>query len=1432
MRCLNCQHENPVGAKFCLECGGRLALPTPVAVEPAVALPKAFAAGRYRVERFLGEGAKKRVYLARDTKLDREVALAVIKADGLDPAGRVRVEREAQAMARLGDHPHIVTVHDIGEDAGELYIVSQYMAGGSLADQTGVARLPFVDALRIAAQIASALEHAHTRGVIHRDVKPGNIWLMADGTAKLGDFGLALALDRSRMTAEGMMVGTVAYMAPEQALGGEVTARADLYALGAVLYELVTGRPVFVGDDAVAIVSQHLNTAPIDPSWHEPSVPRALEALILRLLEKDPAKRPQSAQEVSTTLASLDVSPAVAPAAPTATDPVYRRTFVGREAELRQLQAAFDAALSGHGSLVTVVGEPGIGKTSVCEQLATYAAMRGGRALVGHCYEEGSLSLPYLPFVEAMRSYVATRDADALRSELGSGASDVARIVSEVRERVDAEPAMAGDPDEARYRLLQAVTTFLRNAAAVAPLVIVLEDLHDADRGTLDMLTHVARSLEGARLLIIGTYRDVEVDRTHPLSAALAELRRLAGFARIALRGLSIDEVQRMLAAIARRDVPWSLAESVHRSTEGNPLFVQEVMRHLAEEGLLGRDGSGARALTDSQLAASIPEGLRDVIGRRLSRLSAECNRVLAIAAVIGREFRLDTLCAIATVSEDAVISALEEAVRVAVLVEEARGSLVRYRFAHAFFRQTLYEESIAPRRIRIHQQVARALESQYAARLDEHAAELADHFSYSSDPADLAKAVRYGELAASRASAVSAYTEAVHHLERALQVQEVLDPDDRAKRCDLLLALGGALLPAGEPQRTVDTIGPEAFALAEALADSGRAARSAHLVCTTLGAMSAGLQFGTAQAGVWLERAERYSAPRSVDRVWADLWSGVRLGYDGAVAEAQERIANALALARELDEPAAEGQAAYLYTSWCRSPGRLDEMLALARERLARLPTGMTAHWLAQILVAFMDCIRASGARREADASLHLLEELAARSRDPQAELMLERSRAQQAILAGDLERALEIATQMRLRAEQLGLGVWALFAAAPADFAAALLGKPSPLLEVRLQLPEASSVGPRSVSAALYLARAGRADEARSRLLPMLDLDWAGPGLPVLYLMGMLETALLIRERNAAAVLAEWLAPAAVLSHVNDSCPARLLGGAASLLGKSEQARAYYLQALERAGAIDSRPELALTHLELAELLLEQIPSERDEAKRQLEIAIPELRAMKMQPALERALRHKLALQGVGSADLTTSIDAVAKSIAGRRPELGASIAPDGTVTLMFSDMEDFTRMTERLGDREAYRVIQEHNRIVREQLAAHRGHELELQGDGFLLAFALPEQGVRCAIAIQRAFAAYSAAHAEQPIRVRIGLHRGEAIKDRDKFFGRTVILAARIAAQARGGEILISSALAEAAASASELGLGPARELELKGIAEPQAVRALLWEQTSV
>jgi len=1338
--------------------------------------PASFVNGRYTVQRFLGEGGKKIVYLAHDTVLDRDVAFALIKTDGLDETARQRIAREAQAMGRLGSHPHIVTVFDLGEEPGphpgplpilgvgeraplslagegqgegetraatrprglgQPYMVTELMGGGDvegLIERAPEHKLPLAQALQIAEQVCAGLEFAHERGIVHRDLKPGNVWLTSSEqratgnesppVAKIGDFGLAVAIDRSRLTQAGMMVGTVNYMPPEQAMGGEVTPRSDLYSLGAMLYEMVTGRPPFVGDDAVAIIGQHLNTPPVSPAWHRPDCPAGLETLILRLLEKDANKRPASASEVRVVLESVatvgtgamnraptpgataagvdSVGAGFKPARPGEAperqapydNPLYRRVFVGREAELRQLQRAFDAALSGQGGLAMVVGEPGIGKTAVCEQLATYVSLRGGRTLTGHCYEEGSLSLPYLAFVEALRGYVVSRPPEDLRKELGTAATDLARIVSDVRERLSVEPRPAGDPEEARSRLLEAVSGFLRSASTVQPLLLILEDLHRADQGTLDLLLHLARNLQGARLLVAGSYRDVEVDRSHPLSATLGELRRGSSFSRVLLRGLGTPEVQRMLAAITGAEPPGSLAETIHRQTEGNPRFVQEVVRYLVEEGHLGHGGPNPRPLPlggrgEEAIGVSamvIPEGLRDVIGRRLSRLSPDCNRVLAIAAVIGRDFGLETLQTVAGLGEEPVVSALEESVHVGVLEEQSRPGSIRYRFAHAFFRQTLYEELIAPRRLRLHQQVAAALERQYANRLEEHAAELAEHFAQSTDRDDLAKAVRYGELAAARATSVYAYGEAARHLEQALAVQDVLDPDDKAKRCDLLLALGDALVSGGDSTRAREIVAAAALSLAESFGDRARASAACRIVLRTIDLSSA--SFVAAEGQKWSELADRYADDGTLDRVAADSLLAWAAEVRGDVVQGLSRSRQAVELALRLDDPAWIVRSSLgILNGNTVPPEQHDERLALAEELSRRSLGGISATSLAHAGLFLGYVYLTWGRREEAERNWQRAREAAMRSRDAEVAFVPFDIDALVLTLDGELDQVLRSAAEIRARGaevdrrqagRQLGARV-----VRPALY---YLGRADEALPDIVEMQDLFfNRGIHAAQRSLCLAHMGREAEASDilhRMLAARDMTRLDDPTPGQVLALLLDAAVVLKDADVAKVLVARMARLAGLLYStigSAQCIGRLCGGAAALLGETEKARGYYEQAIEICTKVRFRPELALTRLELAELLLGQAgainraptsgdvissplpegegrpkrrqraqaapgggvragfkpaPTEseadlRAEALAHLDFAIGEFRGMKMQPSLERALRHKELLK-----------------------------------------------------------------------------------------------------------------------------------------------------------------------------------------------------------
>ena len=897
--------------------------------------------------------------------------------------------------------------------------------------------------------------------------------------------------------------------------------------------------------------------------------------------------------------------------------------FVGREAELRQLHNAFDSAASGAGSLAMVVGEPGIGKTTLCQQLAAHAEQRGGIALVGHCYEEGSLSLPYLAFVEAMRSYVLARDDDDLKAELGPAAADLARIVPEIPQRLQVQPTPPSDPEADRYRLFHSVGTFLRNASAVQPLLVVLEDLHDADTGTLDLITYLSRSFGDSRLLIVGTYRDVEVDRAHPLSGTLAELRRVSSFERVLLRGLNADEVHRMMTGMAGREVPWRTSEAVHRQTEGNPLFVQEVLRYLVEEDVLSSDGGPRRDETPFDMR--IPEGLRDVIGKRLSRLSQECNKVLGLAAVIGREFPVDVLQKVAGLAEDDLFSALEEAKGAAVVEERsAVGAVVSFRFTHAFFRQTLHEETIAPRRIRIHQQVARALEEHYQARPEEHAVELAEHFSYSSEASDLAKAIHFGELAADRATAVYAYTEAVGHLERALEVEDVVDSSDKTKRCDLLLALGKAVIPAGQPMRVPETIAPEALDLADAIGDRTRAFAACRMAMDGLFISSLGTLGGGPEWRPWAERADELAEPGTSERVYADIAMSQMLLVERRLSEAWELKYGALELARQLGRPEDISQSALglLSPRWAPKYQRLQSALAtelaeMAPDLLVALEADGTVRMIGFHLLA-------KGDRDRAQTVWDVIFEAADRTQDPGLLISSAFVKSAEATLDGRLEESIVIAESIATIGAAHGRDLAGGGIAAPIE--KVFLGRPREVLE-------SWELGPRDPVRAWLLAEVGLQAEAKAALKgamaeasTLLQDDEA----PTWLLAALLAAALIVNDLPTVKLAAGKLG---VLAHLSTfpglgACPALMLGRAAALLGQPDEARELFRQALELSEGIRNRPTIAFARLEMAELLLHHYPDEREEALEHLDFAITELRDMKMQPALERALALQAGL------------------------------------------------------------------------------------------------------------------------------------------------------------------------------------------------------------
>jgi len=403
-----------------------------------------------------------------------------------------------------------------------------------------------------------------------------------------------------------------------------------------------------------------------------------------------------------------------------------RPPFSGRRWELWQLEQRFEAARSGRGSLAVLIGEPGIGKTRVLEEFAARARAVGARVLWGRCFE-GRFARPFGPFAEAIATYAKESEVDTLREQLGSFGGIVAKIVPELRERLlDLPEPVALAPEEERYRLLDAVAQLLWAFARRAPLVLVVDDLHWADGTTLAMLRYLARFLRRHPVLLLGAYRDVELGRRHPLGEALTALQREVELERMALSGLDRMAVTELLEGVAKHEVQASFVEAITAQTGGNPFFLREVLLHFFEGGKFKRADCRLNSSFSIE-SMGVPDGVRQVIVRRLSRLSAEANRLLATASGCTGAFRFDVVSAAADLEGSSALDALDAALEAQLL--RATGEREVYDFPHALIRHTLYSALNPSRQMRLHRRLAEEMERRYGEHAAEHAFEIAEQW-------------------------------------------------------------------------------------------------------------------------------------------------------------------------------------------------------------------------------------------------------------------------------------------------------------------------------------------------------------------------------------------------------------------------------------------------------------------------------------------------------------------------------------------------------------------------------------------------------------------------------------------------------------------------------------------------------------------------------
>jgi class 3 adenylate cyclase len=895
---------------------------------------------------------------------------------------------------------------------------------------------------------------------------------------------------------------------------------------------------------------------------------------------------------------------------------VERDSFVGRSAESARTAAAWERARAGTPAAVLVSGEPGIGKTRLAAELARSVHRSGGCVLWGRCDDD--MVAPYQPFVEALRRYVEQAPGNEFLPELGR--AELARLIPEIAARWPnlGPPPLQSNAETERLNLFEAVWNLLAGVGRTAPVLLVIDDLHWAAKPTLLLLRHLVREQTPARLLIVATYRDSELDRTHPLSSVLADLRRQPQVERLALGGLDEAGVASYVEAAGGHELEdpgLRLAAALHAETEGNPFFVGQILRHLVESGALYQE-AGHWTSDHAIEELGLPEGIREVVGRRLSQLSETTNRVLAVAAVAGRDFELRVLEAVLGSGEPTPpLDALEEALA-ARLVLEVPGAVGRFSFTHALVRQTLYTELSAARRARLHRQVAEALEELPAATPD-RVGELAFHFAEAAATGTTDKAIAYARLAAERAATQFAHEDGVRHLERALQLLDLDGSAPGALGAELLLELSRARGASGDV--------PGAM---EAAAQAGQAAQAAGLPLVLAEAAIGRAWWAPAGVADPVSRAlldQAISFIGSDDPVWRSRLLAAlafhRAIGDRAADAARDLSSEAVALARAAgeDESLAWALTARLFTLHGEPDieQRLSVLHALSSVdvRGRSLWPGMEMQFFVQMMILRFRPLLflQTGDRPAFVAGLDALHELGQRHSYWVLHATAAMWRGMLALFDGRLADAEAHANDIVAQTQDVNfINIWA-----------AQIGyirhEQARLTELRPLLEGAAERSPALVELEIFRlfidAEVGDLPAARANLEKLASDRFAAIPRDSLWsasLSNLATAAARTGATDVAAALHELLEPFSgqlIVMSLGMACHGaadRYLGMLATVLGRYDEADRRFHDALELEGRVDSEAQQARTRVWLARLLLARGGADnRGEAADQLAVS-----------------------------------------------------------------------------------------------------------------------------------------------------------------------------------------------------------------------------------
>jgi len=756
----------------------------------------------YRLTQKIASGGMGDVYRAEDTKLGRAVAIKVLPSDKQDTIARRRFLQEAQSASAL-NHPNIVTIHAIEEADDLTFIVMEFIEGRTLKELIELeGALPLTVLLDCGIQVADALTAAHEINLLHRDIKSANILITTRGHVKVLDFGLAkivrtLANDVDKeaptlanLTDEGMVMGTVHYMSPEQTRGEVLDFRSDIFSFGSVLYEAATRSLPFAGPSMLAIMHAIAVDDPEPPSRVRPELPGEFDVIMERAMAKDKDRRYASVSEMAVALRHVRSSiTGQWPGAPIVYDrgmtDAHMSSFVGRGPELKRLEGLLQDAIEGTGRLVFITGEPGIGKTSLSDEFLRRARARYPGVLMsrGRCVEQYGTGEAYLPFLDAIGGFVHGPGREKLvtvmRTYAPTWCAQLPVAFSSTGSLETLEMETIGATKE---RMMREMGDALGMLATTSPIVLLLEDLHWADPSSVDLLRHLCQRINSQRVLIAGTFRPEDIERTnHPLKGYKAEMLSHRLCEEVSLASLGLEHIDEYLnVTFAPNDFPPEFGQLIHDKTEGHPLFATNLLQYLSERGDIASVNSHWSLVRPlAQLDLQAPESVRSMIGKKIDVLEEEERRTLQYASIEGTEFLSTVVAGLLNVDEVDLEERLAHLERTHRLIETLgeeelpdRSLATRYRFSHALYQNFLYSDLVNKRRVLLHHQAGELLAKYYGNRAGKIATQLAIHFERGRD---FDKAIQYLIQAGDNATKLYSSAEAEDHYSRALSLIEKL---------------------------------------------------------------------------------------------------------------------------------------------------------------------------------------------------------------------------------------------------------------------------------------------------------------------------------------------------------------------------------------------------------------------------------------------------------------------------------------------------------------------------------------------------------------------------------------------------------------------------------------------------------------------------------